>query len=387
MSIIETKDLLPGMITAAPVRTKTGQQIMDDHVTLDKKLIARLDFYSIQSVEILDTEEVSTPEPQVEEPVVETPEPKPAPAPAQPIDRAQFAAAGRASNLQRVQRSDRFRDFQVSYTKSVFELSQALEGMVEKKFPSSQELLSTCKQVLNEHRMTTIELFDMLHNMRQNDDPVAAHSLNVAFIARILGKWMKLDKEEIEELTLAGLVHDVGKLMVPKHILNKPDKLTDEEFAIIRMHPRFGYDLLKDQDYPEKVLRAVLTHHERCDGSGYPAKLSANAIDDFTLIIAAADVYDAMTAARSYRAPLSPFAVIENFENEGLQKYRPHVIMTFLERIANTYQNNRVLLSNGTQGTIVLLNSNRLSKPILKLDNGEFLDLSMNSSLSIVSLL
>lgn len=385
MSTIETKELLPGMVTAAPVFTKTGQQILEEHVTLDKKLIARLDFYSIPSVEILE-KDAAVPEPektapatQEEAPAVEEKEPA--------IDRAKFAAAGRASNFQKIQRSDRFRDFQVSYSRSVLDLSKALDGMIVKSFPTSKELLSTSLQVLNEHRMTTIELFDMLHNMRQNDDSVYAHSLNVAFIARILGKWMKLEKDEIEELTLAGLLHDVGKLMIPKPILNKPGKLTDQEFEIVRMHPQFGYDLLKDQNYPKRILDAVLNHHERCDGSGYPNKLSGDSIDDFTLVIATADVYDAMTAARSYRAPLSPFAVIENFENEGLQKYRPHVIMTFLERIANTYQNNRVLLSNGTQGTIVLLNSNRLSRPILKLDNEEFLDLSMNSSLSIVSLL
>ncbi|MBE5905749.1 MAG: HD domain-containing protein, partial [Lachnospiraceae bacterium] len=299
MSIIETKNLLPGMITAAPVLTKTGQHIMDANICLDKKLIARLDFYSIPSVEIVD-EPVSP----SEEPIPE----EPAPAKEAPIDRSVFAAAGRASNLQKIQRSDRFRDFQVSYTKSVFELSAALDGMVNSTFPTSKELLSTCMQVLNEHRMTTIELFDMLHNMRQNDDSVYAHSLNVAFIARILGKWMKLSAEEIEDLTLAGLIHDVGKLLVPKEILNKPEKLTDEEFQIVRMHPQYGFDLVKNQNYPKRVVTAILNHHERCDGSGYPNHLSGNAVDDFSLIIAAADVYDAMTAARSYRAPLSPFA-------------------------------------------------------------------------------
>ena len=116
-------------------------------------------------------------------------------------------------------------------------------------------------------------------------------------------------------------------------------------------------------------------HHERCDGSGYPMGLTMEEIDDYALIIAIADVYDAMTAARSYRAPLCPFEVIAEFEKDGLQKYKPKYILTFLENIANAYQNNRVMLSDGTSAHIVLLNHRRLSKPLVQLDDGACIDL------------
>ena len=120
-------------------------------------------------------------------------------------------------------------------------------------------------------------------------------------------------------------------------------------------------------------------HHERCDGSGYPNNLSANEIDDYAIIIAIADVYDAMTAARTYRAPLCPFQVIAEFENDGLQKYKPKYILTFLEHIATTYQNNRVILSNGETAKIVFLNHQVYSKPLVQLDDGSCIDLNQSN--------
>ena len=384
MSKINVADLKSGMITASPVLTKNGQKIVDAGVTLDKRLIARLDFYSISSVEIL-AEGTST----AQEPSVETEPVKPiAPVVEEnPVDRSSFLKAGNASNFQKIQRSDEFRSFQVSYSVSVKDVKDQFELIAKGEPINFNSFLASSMKILSEYHMTSIQLFDMLHNIRQVDDTIYAHCLNVAFIARVLGKWMKFDKEEINLLTLAGLLHDIGKTKIPSEILTKPEKLNEQELEQVRKHSFYSYDMLKNYNLPEKVLSAILHHHERCDGSGYPDHLPSERLDDFTMIIAIADVYDAMTAARSYRGPLCPFTVISNFEKEGLQKYRPHVILTFLERIANTYQNNRVLLNNGTQGTIIMLNSSHLSRPIIKLDNDEFLDLSLNSSLCITQIL
>ena len=144
--------------------------------------------------------------------------------------------------------------------------------------------------------------------------------------------------------------------------------------------------MLKSSSLPDGIRNAVLMHHERCDGTGYPLGLTYEEIDDYALIIAIADVYDAMTAARSYRDPLCPFQVIAEFEKDGLQKYKPKYILTFLERIATTYQNNRVLLSNGQPARIVLLNRNQLSRPLVELNDGSYLDLC-KSQLYIKSLI
>jgi HD-GYP domain-containing protein (c-di-GMP phosphodiesterase class II) len=128
-------------------------------------------------------------------------------------------------------------------------------------------------------------------------------------------------------------------------------------------------------------------HHERCDGSGYPSGLTEEGIDDFAKIIAIADVYDAMTAARSYRAPLCAFQVISNFEQDGYQKYQTKYILTFLKQIATTYQSNRVVLSDGRGCKIVMLNQNDLSRPIVQFDDMTCLDLSTNRDLHITSVI
>jgi putative nucleotidyltransferase with HDIG domain len=227
----------------------------------------------------------------------------------------------------------------------------------------------------------------MLNNMRTVDDSIYAHCLNVALISRMIGRWLRFDSKELNTLTLAGLLHDIGKAMIPEEILNKPGSLTDEEFELIKSHTRLGYDVLKYQDIDLRIKNAALMHHERCDGSGYPSGLMDDEIEEFAMIIAIADVYDAMTAARSYRAPLCAFQVISNFERDGFQKYHTQYLLTFLKRIAATYQNNRVVLNDGRGCKIVMLNQNDLSRPIVQFDDKSCLDLSTNRNLYITAII
>lgn len=365
MKEYQTKDLLPGMVTAIPVRTKRGQLIINPNVELTRTLISRLEFYGIASVQITENKQVATPMETPKDPAY-FPAKSPVSAPSPVSD---------ASYSQKLKSSPEFQRFQVDFTlrsqdlKNCFDAYLSDGGTVNK-----EELLSKTISLVNP-KQTTLDVFDMLHNMRQVNDSTYAHSLNVAIISRIIGKWLHFSNEELDTLTLAGLLHDIGKTKIPDEVLNKDGKLTDEEFQMIRNHPKYGYDILKSQPLNSHIKKAALMHHERCDGSGYPTGLTMEEIDDYALIIAIADVYDAMTAARSYRAPLCPFEVIAEFEKDGLQKYKPKYILTFLENIANAYQNNRVMLSDGTSARIVLLNHRRLSKPLVQLDDGACIDL------------
>lgn len=365
MKEYQTKDLLPGMVTAIPVRTKRGQLIINPNVELTRTLISRLEFYGIASVQITENKQVATPMETPKDPAY-FPAKSPVSAPSPVSD---------ASYSQKLKSSPEFQRFQVDFTlrsqdlKNCFDAYLSDGGTVNK-----EELLSKTISLVSP-KQTTLDVFDMLHNMRQVNDSTYAHSLNVAIISRIIGKWLHFSNEELDTLTLAGLLHDIGKTKIPDEVLNKDGKLTDEEFQMIRNHPKYGYDILKSQPLNSHIKKAALMHHERCDGSGYPMGLTMEEIDDHALIIAIADVYDAMTAARSYRAPLCPFEVIAEFEKDGLQKYKPKYILTFLENIANAYQNNRVMLSDGTSARIVLLNHRRLSKPLVQLDDGACIDL------------
>lgn len=365
MKEYQTKDLLPGMVTAIPVRTKRGQLIINPNVELTRTLISRLEFYGIASVQITENKQVATPMETPKDPAY-FPAKNPVSAPSPVSD---------ASYSQKLKSSPEFQRFQVDFTlrsqdlKNCFDAYLSDGGTVNK-----EELLSKTISLVSP-KQTTLDVFDMLHNMRQVNDSTYAHSLNVAIISRIIGKWLHFSNEELDTLTLAGLLHDIGKTKIPDEVLNKDGKLTDEEFQMIRNHPKYGYDILKSQPLNSHIKKAALMHHERCDGSGYPMGLTMEEIDDYALIIVIADVYDAMTAARSYRAPLCPFEVIAEFEKDGLQKYKPKYILTFLENIANAYQNNRVMLSDGTSARIVLLNHHRLSKPLVQLDDGACIDL------------
>lgn len=383
MESYQAKDLLPNMITAEPVRTKNGQLVVNQGVTLTKQLIAKIQFYNIESVNV---EDFVKEQPVSDKAVSEE-------APEKEVDffthnsllhyeqktnTHSKSSVAEPSYSQKVKKSSEFQQFQLNFTFGANDLKAIFDSIIAGQPLDTKDMLNRVLSLIKPNQ-TTLEFFDMLHNLRSINDSIYAHCLNVGLIARMIGIWLKLPNDVIERLTITGLLHDIGKTRIPPDILNKEDALTDEEYAIIHKHPQFGYDILKNQNLDPHILNAVLMHHERCDGSGYPNKLSGDQIDNYAIIIAIADVYDAMTAARVYRAPLCPFEVIAEFEKEGLQKYKPKYILTFLEHIATTYQNNRVILSNGEKAKIVFLNQQVYSKPLVQLDDGSCIDLNQSN--------
>lgn len=226
----------------------------------------------------------------------------------------------------------------------------------------------------------------MLHNMRAYDDLTYAHCLNVALICNVFAGWLHFSQEDIELATLCGLFHDIGKLCIPDSIIKKPDRLTNEEYDVIKTHTIEGYKILQNQPVNDHIKNAALMHHERCDGSGYPFGLTGNRIDKFAKIVSIADVYDAMTAARVYRGPLCPFTVIDIFEKEGLQKYESEYILCFLKNVVLTYIGQRVRLTNGQEGDVVFINPQQFSRPMIKCGD-TFVDLSKQKDIAIERLL
>lgn len=361
MKSYAVEDLHPGMKTAKPVYTSRGQLIIEEGTILTTPLISRLFFYGIESADVEEVEKKATVEEQ--------------------------AFVPRTSYSQLVKRRPEFMEFQIDYTKHLGTIKDSFSRICNSDGEIDTEGLLTGTSELLEQASTTLGLLDLLHNMRQIDDSIYAHSMNVALISRTMGEWLHFSKEDLELVTLCGILHDIGKIAVPEELLNKPGKYTDEEYARVQQHVLLGYKILKDLPLDIHIKRAALMHHERGDGSGYPQGLKDEEIDPFAQIVAIADVYDAMTAARSYRAPLCPFQVIEAFEKEGLQKYHPQYILTFLKRIASSYQHNRVLLSNGKSGTIVMINPKHLTQPMIQLDDGSILDLTEYPGLGITKII
>ncbi len=352
MKCYAVEDLHPGMKTARPVYTGRGQLIIEEGTVLTAALISRLFFYGIETALIEEQKEKVVPE-----------------------HKEEIVPVSRTSYSQQIKRRPEFMEFQIEYTKHIGSVKDSFVAIGDSEGEIDTEgILAGASELLSKSS-TTLGVLDMLHNMRQIDDSIYAHSLNVALICRIMGEWLQFSKKDVELLTLCGMLHDIGKTALPQELLNKPGRYTEEEYALVKQHTLLGYKMLKDLPVDIHVKRSALMHHERGDGTGYPQGLKNEEIDPFAQIVAIADVYDAMTAARTYRAPLCPFQVIDAFEKEGLQKYNPRYILTFLKRIANSYQHNRVLLNNGRSGTIVMINPKHLTRPILQMDDGSIFDL------------
>ena len=230
-------------------------------------------------------------------------------------------------------------------------------------------------------------LFDMMLCIRSLDDVTYVHSMNVALICNLFAVWLKLPKEEADHLVLSGLLHDIGKMLIPKSLLTKPTKLTAEEYKTIKNHAQLGYSILKNQSVDSHIRLAALQHHERCDGTGYPLGLTSEQLDSYAKIVAIADVYDALTAARTYREPICPLEAIGLFQAEGLTKYDPKYLMIFLDGIMHAYLNYTVRLSNGETGRIVMMHRDSLSRPVIQISENRFIDLSKESDVTVVEII
>jgi len=180
----------------------------------------------------------------------------------------------------------------------------------------------------------TRELITSIINiMEMYDIYTKGHSENVANVASIIAKEMNLPKKIIKDTYWAGLVHDIGKLLIPVEILNKKTKLTDEEYELIQKHPVYGKKALTGSEALEHIAKYVLHHHERWDGKGYPDALKNNEIPLISQILSVADAWDAMLSKRAYRKPLKREEAIQEIRNNKTSQFSPRVVETFLEII------------------------------------------------------
>lgn len=157
------------------------------------------------------------------------------------------------------------------------------------------------------------------------DPYTQGHERRVATIARLFAEEMGLSDDEVEGIEIAGLLHDIGKLRVPAEILTKPGRLSDLEYALVKEHPKQGYEILKDIAFPWPVADMVLQHHERADGSGYPAGLLLAETVRGARILAVADVLESMASHRPYRAALGVDRALREFD-ENAERYDPEVV-------------------------------------------------------------
>ena len=182
-------------------------------------------------------------------------------------------------------------------------------------------------------KQDNLELTTALANALDSRDPYTLHhSENVARYAVEIAEKMKLSKDLCNIIRIGGLLHDIGKIGLPEHVLTKPGKLTEDEYELIKTHPTIGYEIIKHVASFNKngILDIVLNHHERYDGKGYPTGLKGNQIPLVARIVAVADTFDAMTSKRVYRHELDlEYTLNEIHKNKGTQ-FDPEIVDVFL---------------------------------------------------------
>lgn len=226
-----------------------------------------------------------------------------------------------------------------------------------------------------------------LNQLKASDDYTFNHSLRVSILASMLGKWLGYSDEEVLELAEAGLLFDMGKLHIPEFLLQKPTKVTPDEFELLKKHAQFGYSiLLKTRGVSGNIKYAALHHHERMDGSGYPLRLRENQIHDFAKIIMVCDVFDALITDRPYRKAISPIMAAEYLSWSSGKLFDTKVCYVFIKNLAEFYLGKMVKLTSGDTGKIVYIEENYPTRPIVQVGD-KFVNLIKDRNINIEALL
>ena len=196
-----------------------------------------------------------------------------------------------------------------------------------------------------------------MSRMRDQDEYTAEHCLNVCILAICLGRHLEMDEEDLNKLGICGLLHDVGKMSVPEEILNKPGKLTEHEFKIMKAHTTQGRNLLMSSPGIYRgAVDVAYSHHERLDGLGYPRGIKANGLSDFNRIVSIVDTYDAVTATRCYASAKTSTDALKILHDNRGTHFDPRLVNAFIDAIGLYPPGSIVELVNGQVGLVLSKN-------------------------------
>lgn len=368
--MIATASLKEGMIIAKDIFSHHGTLLIPEHTSLSPNHIIKINIYSIHQVSVYV-------EDTYKGPIIEDPYDK--------FDREMTLIHTTQEKENSFGTTPEFQAFTKKYNDQLGQVESQLKAIVHSKEIVAAPLNDLVTDILT--ATNTGHLFSFMCRMKSSDDVTYSHSLNVSMLASILGKWLNLPIQTTTELAIAGLLHDIGKINVNQTILNKSGKLTPEEFDHIKQHTTLGYQLVADTTLPLGVKHAILMHHEKMNGGGYPLGLNLHRIHDYAKIISIVDIYDAMTAERPYHKRYHPFHVIRMFEEECYGVLDTTYLEVFLERIAHNFLEDQVLLSNHKKAKIIFIHPRNPSNPIVQLTNGKIIDLQNNQELAIIDFL
>lgn len=205
-----------------------------------------------------------------------------------------------------------------------------------------------------------------LVNLRPAQDRNTTHALHTAILAIAFGRYLGHPEERLNLLGLGAILHDLGKLRVPAAILNKPEKLTDDEFAVVKRHPLDGYEMLKAQEgVAVEVLDMVRYHHERADGSGYPQGIKGEELPQSASIIGLVDAYETLTAGKPYQAALSPSAAMQQLRTTAAAGFPPQLMQEFTRFLGIYPVGSVVKLSSGDIAVVFASDPAKRLRPLI----------------------
>lgn len=260
------------------------------------------------------------------------------------------------------------------------------ENLRKESVLAVKEIFNLCENthsILNESTLRQIESISgkLVDNICRNEEISVSisdlqtydlntylHSVSVTVISIAIGTALSLSKQELCRLGVCALLHDIGKIEIPIEIINKPSKLTKEEFDIVKTHAQLGGDYVMDNKcISNDIYMGIISHHEKYNGTGYPHSLKSNDIPLFGRIIAVADVYDALTGNRPYRDPIKPLEAIEYIMAGVGSSFDYNIVKAFLRKIEPYPVGSYVRLSDKRCAMVIGVNNDNPLRPIIQI--------------------
>jgi HD-GYP domain-containing protein (c-di-GMP phosphodiesterase class II) len=242
---------------------------------------------------------------------------------------------------------------------------RAGKTLAERKISSLAEIITDILRADNNMLLSLVHIFSYLG---KQEDFLYAHSVNASILATNLGLAYGYGRSELINLCISSLVHDIGYLKLSKKIINKPAKLTREEYDLVKKHTIDGVGLLsKIEGMPECAAEVVHQHHEKVDGSGYPEGKRGDEISSYAKIVAIAEVYEAITHPRPYRREkIIPYQAVKTIVQEEKNSFEPELVKVFLNSISPYPPGSFVLLNNGIIGRVISIKKAHPLRPVVE---------------------
>lgn len=274
----------------------------------------------------------------------------------------------------------------VVFLEAVENVRSLMTNVTQGHMVESQELEETMDLLFPEI-IGTNNVFKFLSHLRHRDEYTLQHSVSVAVISIKIGQTLKMLPEELRNLGIAGVLHDIGKCRISLDIINKPGALNDKEFKEIQKHPQYGFEIVQNFNFPDpNIEKAVLQHHEHQDGSGYPLKVKADDIHLYSRILAVADVFDALTSDRVYRAKMPLLQAASLIHKSSYGHLDPQITYRLFNYIVNIFPGENVVLNTGEKAKVIKMNPGDPTRPLVQIGD-RFVELEKERNIFIEDML